>query len=178
VVTERGICTAKYDVASVAYMYISACSQTQLLRQVLCDRSRVKQRTARGWQERRLSAGLLIWDGPFLTRLNGSSSGDLYRPQVTRLVAPNTKQALPRLAATLPYMAPLWPAYLMYAIFGPPGIFKWEGLIISTYNLTERGIGFGDSFGGLEASSDNRERQTDSLRQRRGWPLSMVGGWL
>jgi len=52
--------------------------------------------------------GLLVWDGPFLARLNGLSSVSLYGPYVARLVA--NQQASPRLAATLPHMA----------VYGPP----------------------------------------------------------
>src|SRR6218665_529149 len=54
--------------------------------------------------------------GPSKCRLNGPFSGYLYGPKPL-----NSKQALPRLAATLglPHLARLWPAYLDLMRHGP-----------------------------------------------------------
>jgi len=40
-------------------------------------------------------AGLLIWEGPFLARLNGPSSGGLYGPLVARLAAKKQTGVVP-----------------------------------------------------------------------------------
>ena len=72
-----------------------------------------------------LLAGLLIWDRPFLARLNGPSSGSLHRPLVARLAAKQMSIALLGCYITAhgPSMACLLNA--AQAIFGLPGIFKW-----------------------------------------------------
>ena len=79
--------------------------------------------TSLGGKSTLLSPGLLIWDGPFVVRLNGSHSGGLYGPYKQQTgEAPVGYHITPH----GPSMVRLLNA--ARAIFGPSGIFKREGL--------------------------------------------------
>ena len=71
------------------------------------------------------------WDGPFLARLNGPPSRGLYGPKVACLAAKQQTGVVllfHYITANFSSMARLCNA--ARAIFGPPGICKWEGLAV------------------------------------------------
>ena len=88
-------------------------------------------------------SGLLIWDGPFLARLNGPSSRGLYGPLVASLDAKQqtgVAMLFRYIIANGPSMAHQRNAER--AIFGSPGICKWEGLTALSfyYRIKEKKI--------------------------------------